>query len=80
MACVFVLGAVVPSYLQISLGLSRDQMGVVASALGWGGFLGQFGWPGLSDRFGRKPLASLGFIGATLSVWWFASTDAAVLP
>ena len=80
MACVFVLGAVVPTYLQNSLGLTRDQMGVVASALGWGGFFGQFGWPGLSDRFGRKPLAILGFIGATLSVWWFASTGAAVLP
>jgi MFS family permease len=80
MACVFVLGAIVPIYLQNSLGLTRGQMGVVASALGWGGFFGQFGWPGLSDRFGRKPLAILGFIGATLSVLWFARTGAEVLP
>jgi MFS family permease len=55
-------------------------MGVVTSAIGFGGFFGQFGWPGLSDRFGRKPLAILGFIGATIAVWWFASTGAAVMP
>ena len=80
MACVFVLGAMVPVYLTNALQLAPTDVGVVASALGFGGFFGQFGWPGLSDRFGRKPLAILGFIGATLSVWWFASTGAAVLP
>jgi predicted MFS family arabinose efflux permease len=53
---------------------------VVTSAIGFGGFFGQFGWPGLSDRFGRKPLAILGFVGATACVWWFASTGAATLP
>ena len=68
MACVFVLGAMVPVYLERALSLTRTEAGVVASALGFGGFLGQFGWPGLSDRFGRKPLAILGFVGATLSV------------
>ena len=80
MACVFVLGAMVPVYLTNVLQLTPAQMGIVASALGFGGFFGQFGWPGLSDRFGRKPLAILGFIGATLSVWWFANTGAAVVP
>lgn len=80
MACVFVLGAMVPVYLERALSLTRNEAGVVASALGFGGFLGQFGWPGLSDRFGRKPLAILGFVGATLSVWWFASIGPAVLP
>ena len=80
MACVFVLGAMVPVYLTNALQLTPASVGLVASALGFGGFFGQFGWPGLSDRFGRKPLAILGFIGATLSVWWFASTGAAVLP
>jgi MFS family permease len=80
MACVFVLGAMVPVYLINVLQLSPGDMGIVASALGFGGFIGQFGWPGLSDRFGRKPLAIVGFVGASLSVYWFAITGAAVLP
>ena len=80
MACVFVLGAMVPIYLTNALQLAPTDVGLVASALGFGGFFGQFGWPGLSDRFGRKPLAILGFVGATLAVWWFASTGAVVLP
>ncbi len=80
MACVFVLGAMVPIYLTNALQLGITDVGLVASALGFGGFVGQFGWPGLSDRFGRKPLAILGFVGATLSVYWFASTGASVLP
>ena len=80
MSCVFVLSAMVPVYLVNVLGLSAREMGVVTSAIGFGGFFGQFGWPGLSDRFGRKPLAILGFVGAALAVWWFANTGAAVMP
>jgi MFS family permease len=78
MACVFVLSALVPVYLTDVLALTPAQMGVVTSAIGFGGFFGQFGWPGLSDRFGRKPLAVLGFIGATISLWIFAGTGADV--
>jgi MFS family permease len=80
MSCVFVLGAMVPVYLVNALQLTPGQMGVVTSALGFGGFFGQFGWPGLSDRFGRKPLAILGFIGATIAVWWFANTGPDIVP
>ena len=80
MACVFVLSAMVPIYLVNVLALTPAQMSVVTSAIGFGGFFGQFGWPGLSDRFGRKPLAVLGFVGATACVWWFSVTGAAVLP
>jgi MFS family permease len=80
MSCVFVLSAMVPVYLVNVLALTPVEMGVVTSAIGFGGFFGQFAWPGLSDRFGRKPLAILGFAGATLGVSWFASTGAAVLP
>lgn len=76
MACVFVLGALVPVYLINVLELTPQQMGFVASAMGFGGFIGQFAWPGLSDKFGRKPLAILGFVGATLAVLWFANTGA----
>jgi MFS family permease len=80
MACVFVLSALVPVYLTDVLNLTPGQMGLVTSAIGFGGFFGQFGWPGLSDRLGRKPLAILGFAGATVSVWLFAQTGAAVWP
>ena len=80
MSCVFVLSAMVPIYLVNVLNLTPAQMGLVTSAIGFGGFFGQFGWPGLSDRFGRKPLAILGFIGATAAVWWFAVTGAAIVP
>jgi MFS family permease len=80
MSCVFVLSAMVPVYLVNVLQLTPAKMGGVTSAIGFGGFFGQFGWPGLSDRFGRKPLAILGFVGATASVWWFASTGAFVMP
>jgi len=78
MAGVFVLGAMVPVYLVNALQLSPAQMGVVTSAIGFGGFFGQFGWPGLSDVFGRKPLAILGFVAATATVWWFARTGSSV--
>jgi predicted MFS family arabinose efflux permease len=80
MSCVFVLSAMVPVYLVNVLRLSAADMGIVTSAIGFGGFFGQFGWPGLSDRFGRKPLAVLGFVGAALAVWWFASIGAEMLP
>ena len=72
------MGAMVPVYLINIIGLSTTEMGIVASAVGFGGFLGQFGWPGLSDKFGRKPTAIVGFIGATLAVLWFMQISAGV--
>ena len=76
MSCVFVLSALVPTYLVSYLKLSADQMAVVTSALGFGGFFGQFGVPGLSDVFGRKAIAIVGFAGAAASLWMFAHTGA----
>jgi MFS family permease len=76
MSCVFVLSAMVPNYLIDYLKLSTGQMGVVTSAIGFGGFFGQFGVPGLSDVFGRKLMAIIGFIGAAVSLWLFAGTGA----
>jgi len=79
MSCVFVMGAMVPVYLTNVVGLSTTEMGVVASAVGFGGFIGQFGWPGLSDKFGRKPIAIIGFAGAAASVYWFMQIDGGVI-
>lgn len=76
MSCVFVLSALVPSYLIDYLGLTVGQTGFIASALGFGGFFGQFAVPGLSDVLGRRLVAIVGFIGAACSVWLFFSLGA----
>jgi MFS family permease len=70
MSCIFVLGGMLPSYLTDYLKLTPQQMGFVASALGFGGFLGQFAVPGVSDVLGRRPTAILGFLGAAVAVWF----------
>ena len=51
-----VLGALFPNYLIDHLHLSIEQMGVVMSAIGFGGSAGNLIMPGLSDRIGRKPV------------------------
>ncbi|NWD77306.1 MFS transporter [Pseudomonas gingeri] len=76
MSCVFVMGAMVPSYLIDELHLTPGAMGVVLSAMGWGGFLGEFGISGLSDIIGRRKATVLAFIGAALGTWFFFHTPA----
>ena len=76
MACIFVLGGMLPNYLVDYLKLTPTQMGFVTSALGFGGFFGQFGVPGISDKLGRKPTAVLAFIGAAVTVWLFMNIGA----
>jgi predicted MFS family arabinose efflux permease len=76
MTCVFVLGAMVPNYLLDYLKLSPTQMGFVMSGLGFGGFVGQFGVPGLSDLFGRRVMAVMGFLGAAVFVYLLKNTGA----
>jgi MFS family permease len=76
MTCVFVLGAMVPNYLLDYLKLSPTQMGFVMSGLGFGGFVGQFGIPGLSDVFGRRVMAVVGFLGAAVFVYLLTNTGA----
>ena len=49
---------------------------LVASALGYGGFVGQFAVPGLSDIFGRRLTAVVSFIGAAISIYFFMGTAA----
>jgi predicted MFS family arabinose efflux permease len=61
MTGVFVLSAMVPSYLVDYLHVGFTKMGIITSAIGFGGFIGQFTVPGLSDRFGRRHMAVLCF-------------------
>jgi MFS family permease len=69
MSCIFVLGGMLPNYLIDYVRLNPQQMGFVASALGFGGFVGQFAVPGISDLLGRRLTAVLAFAGAALGVW-----------
>lgn len=78
MACLFILSALVPVYLIEVISLSNAEMGIVTSAIGFGGFLGQFGWPALSDTLGRKTVTIIGFIGASIAVYWFAGVESGV--
>ena len=76
MSCIFVLGAMVPSYLVDQLRLTPVTMGLVMSGMGWGGFLGEFAIAGISDRIGRRPATALAFAGAAVSTWFFAQAPA----
>ncbi|MFI8386889.1 MFS transporter [Streptomyces sp. NPDC085540] len=64
MTCIFVLSAMMPSYLVDHQGLGTSQMGIIASGIGFGAFAGQLAIPGLSDRFGRKPVAVVALVTA----------------
>jgi MFS family permease len=74
MACIFVLSAMVPLYLENYIHLNAQQMGFVMSSIGFGGFVGQFALPGMSDIFGRKKVAVISFIAASLFVIFFSHT------
>ena len=76
MTGVFVLGAMMPNYLLDYLRLSPQQMGFVMSAIGFGGFLGQFAVAGLSDIFGRKVTAIGSFFSACILLIAFSATGA----
>jgi len=76
MTGVFVISAMLPNYLIDCLHLTPGQMGFVTSAIGFGGFVGQFGIPGLSDVFGRRLLAILGFLGAAALIRVFIAVGA----
>jgi predicted MFS family arabinose efflux permease len=74
MGGIFVIGAMVPTYLVAVLHLDTRSMGLVASAIGFGGFAGSFLLPGISDYVGRRPTALVGFVVATLLLYCFAHT------
>lgn len=74
MSGIFVIGAMVPTYLTMALGLDTRSMGFVSSAVGLGGFVGAFGLAGLSDYIGRRRTALIGFAAAALLLYQFAHT------
>lgn len=78
MCGLFTLAAMVPVYLENFIKLPVAQMGLVTSAIGFGGFLGQFSWPGLSDQIGRKPVCVIGFAAAAVCVYWFIQIESGV--
>jgi MFS family permease len=78
MCGIFVLSANIPIYLTEALGLTQVEMGLVTSAIGFGGFVGQWGLPALSDIFGRRLMALAGFTLGALFLWFFMQTGADV--
>lgn len=76
MTGVFVLGAMLPLYLTEYLSLDTQHMGVVVSAIGFGGFVGQFGLPGLSDLLGRRVASVVGFAGTAVMLYVFRGLGA----
>lgn len=80
MGGIFVMGAMMPNYLTDYLGLSIQDMGFVASAIGFGGCIGQFVMPTLSDFIGRKPTTLMSYIMAAIFTWLFTQAGAESLP
>src|SRR6187549_2688932 len=79
MGGVFVMGAMMPSYLTDYLELSIEDMGVVASAIGFGGAIGQFAMPTVSDFIGRKLATLASYILAAVFTYLFTHADASSL-
>ncbi len=78
MSCVFVISAMVPLYLENFLKMNPQDMGIIVSAIGFGGFLGQFLVPALSDGIGRRMASILGFLGSAIFIYLFANASASL--
>lgn len=78
MSCVFVISAMVPLYLENYLNLSSQDMGIVVSAIGFGGFLGLL-IPTVSDWIGRRSASILSFLGTAIFIYLFANASASVM-
>jgi predicted MFS family arabinose efflux permease len=66
LAAMFVLGGLIPSYLTTVVGVSVTNMGLIASAIGFGGFTGQVTLAGLSDLWGRRTMLIVESLGAAV--------------
>jgi predicted MFS family arabinose efflux permease len=76
MTGVFVLSAIMPNYLVDYLKLTGPQMGFVTSAIGFGGFIGQWVIPTVSDFIGRRTATVISFVLAATFLWFFIQTGA----
>jgi predicted MFS family arabinose efflux permease len=76
MTGVFVISAIMPNYLIDYLKLTGPQMGVVTSAIGFGGALGQFGLLTVSDVIGRRAATLISFVISAVFLWAFIHTGA----
>ena len=76
MGGIFVMGAMMPSYLTDYLKLSIQDMGFVASAIGFGGALGQFAMPTVSDFIGRKLSILISYVLAAMFTYLFTQAGA----
>ncbi|MET0280029.1 MAG: MFS transporter [Steroidobacteraceae bacterium] len=73
---IFILSAFMPSYLLNFLKLESTSMGFVTSAIGFGGAIGQFAIPAVSDFTGRRVATVLSFIVAAVFLYFFIHTGA----
>jgi MFS family permease len=80
MCGIFVISAFTPAYLTGYLKLSDQQMGFVVSAIGFGGFAGQWGLPAASDWVGRKIMALAGFLVGAVFLVLFMRAESDNLP
>ena len=76
MACLFILSAMLPNYLTDYLKMDMSRMGFIASGPGFGGAVGAFAVPSLSDRFGRKPVIIASLILGGILVYAFSKIGA----
>lgn len=71
MCGIFVLSAFAPSYLTGYLKLDDKSAAFVASAIGFGGFFGQWLLAAASDIFGRRTMAIAGFLVGAVFLFIF---------
>ncbi|MES2624493.1 MAG: MFS transporter [Pseudomonadota bacterium] len=76
MGGIFVLAAMMPDYLLGFLQLSTTDMGFVFSAIGFGGCIGQFALPAISDLIGRKLATLVSYIMAAIFLYLFTLNGA----
>jgi predicted MFS family arabinose efflux permease len=74
MGGVFVMGAMMPNYLTGYMQMSVQDMGILTSAIGWGGCIGQFAMPTVSDFVGRKIATLVSYVLAAIFIYLFAYT------